>query len=119
MVREEQDLRLLGEFAQDAEACGRALVIEVDEQVVRDERHGLGVVEIVLDRGDPEREVELVRGAGAHAGNRDPPAVVAQAGELHVVVVVEFELQRLERPAGEDGEQLARALEHRRLFSRR
>jgi hypothetical protein len=41
---------------------------------------------------------------------------VAQAGELHVVVFVEFELQRLERSAGEDGEQLARALEHRSLL---
>jgi hypothetical protein len=28
-----------------------------------------------------------------HAGNRDPPVVVAEAGELHVVVFVEFELQ--------------------------
>src|SRR5690348_923221 len=70
VMGEEQDLRLLGELAQDAEAGRRALVVEVDEQVVRDERHGLGMVEIILYRGDPEREVELVRSAGAHAGDR-------------------------------------------------
>ena len=38
MVGEEQDLCLLGELAQDAEAGRRALVIEVDEQVIGDER---------------------------------------------------------------------------------
>ena len=63
VVREEQHLGFLGEFAQDAETGRCALVVEVDEQIVGDERHGLGMGEIIFDRGDPEREVKLVRSA--------------------------------------------------------
>jgi hypothetical protein len=103
MMSEKQDLRLLREFAQHAEACGRPLVIEIDEQVVRDEWHGFGVVEVVLDRSNPERKIELVCRTGAHSGDRHPPAVLADAGELYIVLLIEFELQRFERPAGEDG----------------
>lgn len=46
--------------------------------------------------------------------DRHAPAVLADAGEPRIVVLVEFELERLERPASEDGEQLA--LEHGRLL---
>jgi hypothetical protein len=57
VVREEQNLGLLREFVQDPEARCRALVIEVDEQIICDERHRFGMVEVVLDRRDPKREI--------------------------------------------------------------
>lgn len=49
MMREKQDLRLLRELAQHAEARGRPLVIEINKQVVGNEWHGFGVVEVVLE----------------------------------------------------------------------
>jgi hypothetical protein len=44
------------------------------------------------------------------------PAGPPDAGELHIVLLVEFELQSLERPARQYGKELARALEHGCLF---
>jgi len=46
VVREEQDLGLLREFVQDLEARRGALVVEIDEQVIRDERHQIQIMVI-------------------------------------------------------------------------
>src|SRR4030081_1145748 len=46
VVGEEQDLGLLREFVQDLEARRGALVVEIDEQVIRDERHQIQIMVI-------------------------------------------------------------------------
>jgi hypothetical protein len=77
MVRKEQNLGLLREFVQDLEACCSAFVIEVDEKIVCDERHRLGMIEVVFDGSDPEREIKLVCGTVAHAGDGHAPSISA------------------------------------------
>ena len=63
MVGEEQHLGLAGEFPQHSESSARAPVVEIDEEIVGDERQGVAAAQVVFNGGDPQREIELVGGA--------------------------------------------------------
>jgi hypothetical protein len=116
MVREEQDLGFLREFVQDPKARRGAFVVEIYEQVVRNEWHRLGIVEVILHRRDPKREIELVHRAVAHPGDGDMSSVLPDTGQLHVVICIELKPECLERAACQDREQFPGAFEQGRLL---
>ena len=77
VMRKKKDLsafRKLRELRQDGSGPG---VIESDEQVVENERHRLVIFKMTIQRGDAEREIELIACALAQRGheqNRHAPA---------------------------------------------
>jgi hypothetical protein len=50
------------------------------------------MIEVVLDCGDPEREIKLVGSPVAHAGDEHAPSILPDTGQLNIVVVIEFKL---------------------------
>jgi len=60
MVRKEQHLRLGREFSQNLEPRRRALVIEVDEEVVGEEREFAAAGDAFFDGGQAQRQEKLI-----------------------------------------------------------
>ena len=60
VVGKEQDLGVPRQFGQGPEARPGAVVVEVQEDVVDDERDRLVGLEPRLETGQPQRQVELV-----------------------------------------------------------
>lgn len=69
VMREKQDLCLTGQLPKDFKPRRSAGIIEVDEQVVGDERKSVRAVEIIFDRGNPQRQIELICCTGAQPAN--------------------------------------------------
>lgn len=80
---EEQDLGPIGQVAEYPEAGCCAFIVEVDEQVIRNEGQGLCTPDVVLDRGDAQREVKLIGRTRAHARYRNDFAGWADAGHAN------------------------------------
>ena len=68
VVGEEHHLRARAQLAQHRQRRARALVVEVHERVVEDERQHRAALDEALDAGDAQREVELIAGAVAQNG---------------------------------------------------
>src|SRR5579884_740037 len=113
VVREEDDLSLLGQLSEDLEAGGCAIVVEVDEEIVDDQRERLGAVKLMLDRGQAESEIELITSAVAHVFDGDLRATGAAANEDDVAAIVEGGGQAGVLLAGEPGEEVAGPSEER------
>ena len=58
MVGQVNHRRLFGQGRQCLEACRRAAVVVVDEQVVGNERQGRRLLQMQFQRGQPERQIE-------------------------------------------------------------
>ncbi len=69
-VGEDHHLRRVRKLGQDAKRHGGATIVEVDEEVVGDNRHLSVSAEVLLERGDPQSQVELIAGALAHSFDR-------------------------------------------------
>src|SRR5687768_4891629 len=77
VVREEDDLCLSGKLRQGFKACGRALIIEVNEQIIGDKRQCPSVIQLQLQGGEPQRQVKLIACALAHSFDLDQLTVRA------------------------------------------
>ncbi len=115
MVRQEQHLGSRRQIAQRVEPGLRARVVEVDEQVVGDERQRSPAAELQLQRRDSQREEQLVTRSFAQPRDLDRCALRPSC------------IQCGRRPFGIDGqprefaqreprENFARAPEHRPLL---
>ena len=71
VVSEEQDLGLLPQLGQDLESRRRAGVVEIDQEVIGNKGERMCPADIFIDRGQTESEIELIRGAVAHAADAD------------------------------------------------
>ena len=71
VVRKEEYLGLFRQLPEHLKPRRCTLVIEIDEQIVGDERQRRRPIQIVGNRGDSQREIELVGRAGAHSGDGD------------------------------------------------
>ena len=65
VMGEEEDLLGVGDGAEGLERRLGSGIVEGEEDVINDERHRLVRVHVVLERGEPKAEVELVAGAVA------------------------------------------------------
>jgi hypothetical protein len=92
VVREEQHLSFLRQFAKDLKARSRTVIIEINEQIVRNKGQRRPVVQKILNRGDAKREIELIGGARAQPGDGHRSPVSADAREMHFVVLVKLKL---------------------------
>jgi len=63
VVGEDEDLGFLAEFFEDGEEGAGAVVVEGDQEVVEDQRDGRVFIEMEIDGGEAEGEVELVGSA--------------------------------------------------------
>src|SRR5271166_2154917 len=79
MVGEQKHLCRSPEFSQKAERRRAAVVVEMDQQIVGDERQRLGGFGVMLDAGDAEGEIELIANAVAHQLDGNLFAAVASA----------------------------------------
>ena len=70
VVGKEKDLGTVGKLREDPEPRRGPLVIKIDEKIIRHERQRRSRRGVFLDRGDPEREEQLVGRSGAEPGNR-------------------------------------------------
>ncbi len=52
MVAEDENLGVLGNFGENGKRGGRAGVVELDQNVIHDERQGFAVVEVDFQRGE-------------------------------------------------------------------
>ena len=78
VMGEEQHLRRSREFRQHPETGLGTLIVEIDEQVVREEGQANTGRDGLLDSCEAKREKELVRGSLAHRPDvHHGPAVVA------------------------------------------
>ena len=97
MVGEEENLGALREVGEGAEGGGGAGVVELDQKVVDDQGEGIVAVEGGFEGGEAEREIELVGGAEAHAGDAHRLAAAgANALEDGLVAVVVVDGEALE-----------------------
>jgi hypothetical protein len=96
VVCEEDDLHSLGDVGEQLERERRALVVEVDEDVVEDERQRIGVTRVSLDRREAQREIELVARAVREALDVDF-ATRADAHQLGTIFVGDAHREALER----------------------
>lgn len=79
MVSEEQYLRRFGEVGQHLKSSSGALIVEVDEEVVRQEREPHSGGDRLLDSREAQREEQLIRRALAHRAHlHDSSTVVSQ-----------------------------------------
>ena len=106
VVGEEQHLGAAAEVAEDGQDGAGAVVVEDDEQVVQDHRHGFVVLLMALDGGKTQGQVELVAGAFAHALNANL-AAIAQAHQHRHVVRAIGSRQAIETTLGDGAEQAA------------
>src|SRR4051794_5870103 len=111
VMREEDDLGLLSNFGEDLEAGSRAVIVEVDEQVVNDQRQRLRAIDLLLDRGESERQVKLVTRSLAHPVNRDLDSSATPAKQDHVAALIEPSGQPGVAGTGDLGEDVARSRE--------
>jgi hypothetical protein len=99
-------------LGQDAKRRGGATIVEVDEQVVGDNRHRSVSAELLLERGDPQSQVELIAGAVAHSFDRH--LVAPTSSDQHqLALLVVPRCDPLERANGEERKQLVCALDKR------
>ena len=71
MVGEKQNLGVLAEVAQGSQRADGAVVVEVDQQVVEDQRHRFVIGEMKLQASQAEGEKQLVASAFAEASDGD------------------------------------------------
>jgi len=110
MVREQDDLGLLREIGQHRERRGRALIVEMNEDIVEEERQRPSRFDEAFERRDAKREVELIeRPVRKRRGFE--LLLVAQRDEDGLVTVIEADLEAFERSEREHREELARARE--------
>ena len=90
MVGKEQNLRTLAEITECREGSQGSFIIEVDKQVVKDQRHRLVIREVEFEAGQAEREIKLIPGAFAHStnGNGSPRTVPAPLPGNHRLVPI-------------------------------
>lgn len=100
---EEEDLGFLRQLTQYLEPGSRAPIIKVDEQIVGHEWQWGRALKIVLDRGRPQREVELISRAIAHGAHAKLCPIRAKSSQMGMILLVKLKLQRAERTAGISG----------------
>jgi hypothetical protein len=112
VVGEEQHLGTGSHGGEHRQNGAGAFVIEGDEEVIEDERHGFVGGEVGFEGGEAEGEEELVAGALAEVFHGDRAAVPAHGREGGFVVVAEFRLESSEGAGGDGGEDFAGASQH-------
>ena len=99
MVREKNHLGPGRNVRQRLQSGRSAAVVEFDQDIVDDKRHGFVSVEVVLDARQTQGQVELIRRAVAHALHRhDLPAARPHAHEHGVAVGVAVRPDTFEEP---------------------
>lgn len=107
VVGEVDDLVFLGDFRKDFESGPSAVVGEIDQDIVEDQRHRLVVFDMMFQAGQAEGEVELIAGSLAHSFDRNFGVVGAQADENLFVFVGEIGSEAAERAECEAGKDFA------------
>lgn len=79
VVRRENDLHFSRKLTQDLQSGRSPPVIEVDEEVIRNQRHVEPLVDLQFQRSQTKRQVKLVSRPLAHPGNVDLLATRANA----------------------------------------
>src|SRR4051812_21258290 len=116
VMGEKKNLSLLSQLAKNFEPGSSANIIEIDEQVVNDERKGVRPGKIVLDRGYAQRQIQLVGCTRAQAADVNQPPVGSKTCQLGAILFIELNPELTERAPGKHGEDLACTFEQRRLF---
>ena len=107
VMGEEKDLCALGQRAELRKDGSRAIVVEGDQQVIQNERHGLMLFQIAIKRGQPEGQVELIPGTGAQTFHRNLGIAWPDAHEDGEVGGIKICIQPAERAAGDGLEHFA------------
>ncbi len=71
VMGEEKHLGFARKFAQYGQRSARTSVVEVDENIVQDERNGFVVVEMPFEAGDPQGQKQLIARSVAQSVDRD------------------------------------------------
>ena len=95
-----------------------ALVVGLQQDVVEEDRHGLGGGDVALDRGEAQREEELFAGAVAQLLDAAARAVGGDRDEDVLVAFVDVGLQPRVALAGQGGEERVGARQQRALVGR-
>src|SRR5262249_22224887 len=105
VVGEDQNLRAPGELGQDGERGTGAVVVELDQYVIDNQRQGLVAEKERFDSGEPQSQVKLVGRAVAHPIESDhlesAGADAFQNGLVGLVVVHAQVRKRFEGQLGE------------------
>lgn len=88
VVGKQQDLVSLSKTREEIERGGAALIVEMDKDIIGDERQWLSRSSVVFKAGQAEREEELVARAVAHRRDRHRCARLAAADDDRQALVV-------------------------------
>src|SRR5579863_6459089 len=113
VVGEEDDLGPVCQLGKNFEPGGRAAVVEVDEQIVDDQRQRLEAFELLLDCGQAECEIQLVASTFAHFVDGDLGTIRTPAEQDYVAAVIKAGCESGVALAGEPGEEVAGASKQR------
>ncbi len=83
VMGEDDYLRFGREVSQRGKAGASAIVVPVDEEVIRDEGEWCALLQVEFERGKPQSHVELVLCAGAQPVDGDEGAVGVTRIEGH------------------------------------
>ena len=115
VMREKEDLRAFGKLRELRQNCRGSGVIESDKQVIENERHRLVIFQMTIQRGDAEREVELIPCAFAHSVHWDIRSVRPAPFEHRDVLLIKFRGEPIESASGDLAEYPPRSLKQRAL----
>ena len=115
VVGEDQHLRLGRQLGERGEDPLGALVVGLQQDVVEEDRHGLGGGDVALDRGEAQREEELLAGAVAQLRHAAARAVGGDGDQDVLVALVDVGLQARVALAGQGGEERVGARQQRTL----
>jgi len=82
VVGEKEDLNALGELAQNAQGRRGPLIVEMNQYVVQHQGQGWVALEVALEAGDAQSQIQLVARAFAQTVDRHFLAILAQGNEL-------------------------------------
>ena len=103
-MRKEEHLGRCPQLSQHPKTCSCTLIVEIDEQIVGDEWERLCPIQVVSNRRNAKRKVQLISGSSAHSGHRYGSTVWAHADQMGRVLIVEINAKAAERTVGERGE---------------
>ncbi len=114
MVCEEQHLCLGAQLAEHLESCHGTIVIELNKQVIDNDRKRTASLNVLLDGRESQGEEQLVARSLAHARDWDARCVRPHSEEyLAIIFIVHHEPRKAAQ--SDAGKDLGRAMQQRPL----